>query len=57
MDFYPVYSETKNMLDFEKHFKPECRDYNDEQIMKTMMTNDEQYEKRLDNDEKMMKQL
>ena len=32
---YPVYSETKDILDFEKHFKPHCRDYNDEKTMKT----------------------
>ena len=35
MDFYPVYSETKDMLDFEKHFKLEYRDYNDEKVIKT----------------------
>ena len=29
---YPVYSETKDILDIDKQFKPECRDLNDEFI-------------------------
>ena len=29
---YPVYSETKDILDIDKQFKPECRDLNDKFI-------------------------
>jgi hypothetical protein len=29
---YPVYSETKDILDVNKQFKPECRDLNDKFI-------------------------
>jgi hypothetical protein len=33
---YPVYSETKDILDIDKQFKPECRDMiDDEQFINT----------------------